>query len=172
MHGIVFNVELEPIDIIRQRDLAGNPQSRLIRIEDISQDDGRTNQAVRIDPIGIQRLGRFTHQRRMRGLTNDLNPVGGVANVRVTDRRAREFVGFTKTNLQLVCAFGQAAIELIEIGTAAADADIISVRGVGRSGQDDTHPGILRIGRVSIGFAESRLPQRLNVVGGHRGRTK
>ena len=62
LHRIVFDVELKPIDIIRQGDLAGNPQGRMTRIEDIPQVDGRTQLVVRIDSNEIQRLGRFTRQ--------------------------------------------------------------------------------------------------------------
>ena len=78
-------------------------------------------------------------------------------NIRVPHRGTRHLVEFAETNLKLIGARREPAVQIAQIVTAAADANVIRVDRSQRTRQDDSHAGVAWVGRIEVFAQERRL---------------
>ena len=140
---LVVQRELVIVEVAWTGQVAADPNAASIRRQDIAEI------LCSADPLIVGCGFRtFADERAVIRQTFHMNAVGRVTNVRELDCHARLLVALTQTNLHLVFAAGQTALEIREITRCriAADADVI--RPAGR--QAEPHPGIVDRRRVVI----------------------
>src|SRR5262245_35335792 len=99
--------------------------------------------------------------------TVDYDRIGGITDVRIADRAARELVGFTLANLQLIISARQTGVAQVQVFTVAANTEVISAAHPDSAGQHDAHAGVTRIGGPEIPWEEGGLLQRIDVLVQH-----